>query len=99
MHDRKPEWAGLETLRKNLTIETEIRKRSVTLSGHRTSVSLETAFWTTLKNIARAEKISLNCLISEIDRTRTGNLSSAVRVYVLNRLAMQTHHLEQSPEH
>ncbi|MBT4703020.1 MAG: ribbon-helix-helix domain-containing protein [Rhodospirillaceae bacterium] len=58
-------------------------KRSVTIAGHATSVSLENAFWDRLKEIAAARDLSLNQLITEIDRTRTGNLSGAIRVFVL----------------
>ncbi len=62
-------------------------KRSLTISGHRTSLSLEPEFWTVLKAAARAEHKSLAALVGEIDRTRGGrNLSSALRVWVLNRL-------------
>jgi predicted DNA-binding ribbon-helix-helix protein len=61
-----------------------LRKRSVTIAGHRTSLSLEEAFWRRLKAIARARRQSLNQVIAEIDEARTGNLSSAVRVFVLN---------------
>ena len=60
-----------------------IRKRSVTLAGHRTSLSLEAEFWEALKAAARAEGLSLNALIARIDAERSGNLSSAVRVYLL----------------
>lgn len=62
-------------------------KRSVTLNGHRTSVSLEEPFWMHLHNIATAQKRSVNNLISEIDEARgdTG-LSSALRLYVLHKL-------------
>ena len=63
-----------------------IRKRSVTIAGHKTSLSLEEAFWRALKEIASADGISLNALIEKIDRGRSGNLSSAVRVFVLERL-------------
>jgi predicted DNA-binding ribbon-helix-helix protein len=62
---------------------TKLRKHSVVLSGHRTSVSLEDAFWAELKTIARTKKRSLNDLIAEVDRDRESNLSSALRVYVL----------------
>lgn len=62
-----------------------IRKRSVTLAGHRTSLSLETEFWDALKAAARADGLSLNALIERIDENRAGNLSSAVRVYLLRR--------------
>ena len=64
---------------------TGARKRSVTLAGHRTSLSLEPAFWEALKAAAREDGLSLNALIARIDRARSGNLSSAVRVYLLRR--------------
>ncbi|MCP4329366.1 MAG: ribbon-helix-helix domain-containing protein [Alphaproteobacteria bacterium] len=56
------------------------------IAGHPTSVSLEQAFWSELKDIAAARAISVATLIAEIDADRTGNLSSAIRVYVLNEL-------------
>jgi predicted DNA-binding ribbon-helix-helix protein len=62
-------------------------KRSLTISGHRTSLSLEPEFWTVLKQAAQAEHKSLAALVGEIDRGRgKRNLSSALRVWVLNRL-------------
>jgi predicted DNA-binding ribbon-helix-helix protein len=62
-------------------------KRSLTISGHRTSLSLEPEFWTVLKQAAQAEHKSLAALVGEIDRSRgERNLSSALRVWVLNRL-------------
>jgi len=61
-------------------------KRSVIVSGHQTSVSLETPFWDVLTEIATDRNISLNRLITEIDRQRDGNLSSALRMYVLKSL-------------
>ena len=63
-----------------------IRKRSVTLAGHRTSLSVEAAFWEELKAIAEAEGVSVTRLIEHIDGAREGNLSSAVRVYVLEKV-------------
>lgn len=63
-----------------------LRKRSVTLAGHRTSLSLEEAFWCELKRLAAAEGRSLNALITEIDAGRRGSLSGAVRVWVLERV-------------
>jgi predicted DNA-binding ribbon-helix-helix protein len=63
---------------------TRIRKRSVSIAGHATSVSVEDAFWTALSVIANARGVSVSALIREIDETRTGNLSSAIRVFVLN---------------
>ena len=63
-------------------------KRSVTISGHRTSISLEAPFWTELKEFACADRLSVNELVRRIDADRPaeGNLSSAIRVYVLTRL-------------
>jgi len=61
-------------------------KRSVVISGHPTSVSLEKPFWEALNQIATDRKLSINRLISEIDHGRKSNLSSALRVYVLNTL-------------
>lgn len=61
-----------------------VRKRSVLIAGHATSVSLEDAFWQALGVIATRRGLSLNRLIAEVDRARTGNLSSALRVFVLD---------------
>jgi predicted DNA-binding ribbon-helix-helix protein len=63
-----------------------IKKRSVNIAGHRTSVSIEAPFWDALRDIAAHKKTSVNELIAAIDRARDGNLSSAVRVYVLRAL-------------
>ena len=70
--------------------DAEIRKHSVILAGHSTSVSLEDIFWRELKLVAASEKRSLNNLIAEIDRKRQNNLSSALRVYVLVHLKRRT---------
>jgi predicted DNA-binding ribbon-helix-helix protein len=60
-------------------------KRSVVLAGHKTSVSLEDAFWERLKDIAKSRRMTLSDLISRIDVDREhGNLSSALRLFVLN---------------
>jgi len=67
-------------------------KRSLTIARHRTSVSLEDAFWDALALIARADGKSVAGLIGEIDRGRSGkasrqpSLSAAIRVYVLERM-------------
>lgn len=63
-----------------------LRKRSVMIAGHATSVTLETAFWDELKGIAETRGTSLNQLVAEIDSGRDGNLSSAIRVFVLGEL-------------
>ncbi len=64
---------------------TAISKHSLTIAGHRTSISLEQAFWEKLRAIASARGLSLAALIGEIDAVRgKANLSSAIRVYTLN---------------
>ncbi|MGE5147702.1 MAG: ribbon-helix-helix domain-containing protein [Candidatus Eiseniibacteriota bacterium] len=78
---------------------TDIVKRSVIVAGHRTSVSLEPEFWNALKEIAERRGLSINKLIGEIDRERSGNLSSTIRVYVLRAArAAQTPPQETAPE-
>jgi len=61
----------------------QIQKHSVTIAGHRTSVSVERAFWEILNEAARTQNKPLNHLIEEIDNERTCNLSSAIRLFVL----------------
>ena len=62
-----------------------VAKRSVVLSGHKTSVSLEDAFWKDLKKIAGARDMTASDLVAEIDAERQhGNLSSALRLFVLD---------------
>jgi predicted DNA-binding ribbon-helix-helix protein len=58
-------------------------KHSVRIAGHATSVSLETAFWQALCEIAARRHLSVNALLSQIDAERGGNLSSAIRLFVL----------------
>ncbi|MEE3626894.1 ribbon-helix-helix domain-containing protein [Nitrospirillum sp. BR 11752] len=60
-----------------------LRKRSVLIAGHPTSVTLEEPFWETLKDMAVARGLSINALVEEIDGNRDGNLSSALRVAAL----------------
>lgn len=63
----------------------DIVKRSIVVAGHKTSVSLEDAFWLALKDIAKERRQSLRGLVAEIDSGRSGgNLSSAVRLFVLD---------------
>lgn len=63
-----------------------MRKHSVLLDGHQTSVTLEDAFWDALVAIAKAKGVSINKLATEIDHARTTNLSSALRVFVLSQV-------------
>ncbi len=68
-------------------MKSTIIKRSIVLKGRKTSVSLETEFWDGLREIACAQKSKLTELTQRIDKDRKGgNLSSAIRVFVLNHL-------------
>jgi len=60
-----------------------LSKHSVLIAGHGTSVSVENIFWRGLQRIAAERGVSLNALIMEIDETREGNLSGAIRVFVM----------------
>ena len=66
----------------------EIKKRSVTIGNHRTSISIESEFWNELKKLSKHQNISLNKLILKIDNEKPkdyGNLSSYIRVWVLQK--------------
>src|SRR3954452_18723478 len=66
-------------------MKSPVVKRSIVLAGHKTSVSLEDAFWTGLKEIAGGRHMTLSDLIGAIDAQRQhGNLSSGLRLFVLN---------------
>ncbi len=59
-----------------------VRKRSVLIAGHATSLSLEQAFWDDLREVARRRGTSLAAIIAGVDAERRGNLSSALRLFV-----------------
>ncbi|HEX9489678.1 MAG TPA: ribbon-helix-helix domain-containing protein [Stellaceae bacterium] len=61
-----------------------LRKRSVMIAGHATSLSLEEAFWEELRTLARRRGTSITALIATVDAERQGNLSSALRLFVLD---------------
>jgi predicted DNA-binding ribbon-helix-helix protein len=61
-----------------------VAKRSIVAAGHKTSVSLEDAFWNGLKEIVRGRNITLSEPVAAIDSERQGNLSSAIRLFVLD---------------
>jgi predicted DNA-binding ribbon-helix-helix protein len=66
-------------------------KRSIVIAGHKTSVSLEDAFWEALKEIAASRIKTLSDLVAEIDTGRPhGNLSSAIRLFVLDHYRAKT---------
>ena len=66
-----------------------VTKRSVVIAGRKTSISLEDEFWNGLKAIARHHQRTLSSVVGEIDQKRSGNLSSAIRVYVFGNLCTQ----------
>jgi len=65
-------------------MESPVTKRSVTFAGRKTSISLEDAFWRALNEIASTHRLKRTELLASIDSARTGNLSSAIRLFVLN---------------
>jgi len=71
-------------------MKSPVVKRSIVIAGHKTSVSLEDAFWTSLKTIAGDRDITLSDLVASIDTDRrAGNLSSAIRLFVLDHYRAQ----------
>jgi predicted DNA-binding ribbon-helix-helix protein len=75
-------------------MKSQVTKRSIVIAGHKTSVSLEDAFWTGLKEVALGRDKTLSDLVAEIDTGRAhGNLSSAIRLFVLD------HYREQASGH
>ncbi|MGH1398428.1 MAG: ribbon-helix-helix domain-containing protein [Alphaproteobacteria bacterium] len=66
-----------------------MKKRSINIHGHQTSITLEDEFWSALKSCAEAESLSLNKLVAKIDDARDEgqNLSSAIRIYILKKLS------------
>src|SRR5262245_32098288 len=68
-------------------MKSAIVKRSIVIDGHKTSVSLEDAFWSSLKNIARTEGVPVSKVVTDIDKTRErGNLSCAIRLFILEQV-------------
>jgi predicted DNA-binding ribbon-helix-helix protein len=66
-------------------MKSPVVKRSIVIAGHKTSVSLEDAFWKSLKEIATARDMTLSDVVAAIDSERQhGNLSSAIRLFVLD---------------
>lgn len=68
-------------------MKSSIVKRSVVIQGHKTSVSLEQPFWDTFRDIAEAERVTTSALLRKVDAERRhSNLSSAIRVFVLQHM-------------
>jgi predicted DNA-binding ribbon-helix-helix protein len=71
-------------------MKSPVVKRSIVIAGHKTSVSLEDAFWKALKDIAGGRMITMSDLVASIDTDRRlGNLSSAIRLFVLDHYRAQ----------
>ena len=66
-----------------------MQKRSLTIHGHRTSISMEEPFWVALNDIAKARQQSVASLVQMIDKERVGGLSSAIRMFILAELRHQ----------
>jgi predicted DNA-binding ribbon-helix-helix protein len=65
----------------------KVVKHSLTIAGHRTSISLESVFWERLRELAAKRELSLAAIVTQIDAGRgEANLSSAIRVFVLNSM-------------
>ena len=72
-------------------MKSPVVKRSIVIAGHKTSVSLEDAFWKSLKDIAGIRRVTLSDLVAAIDSERRhGNLSSAIRLFVLDHYRSQS---------
>lgn len=68
-------------------MKSSIQRHSIIIDEHKTTVSLENAFWCDLKEIAHAQEATLSELVAKIDQTREqGSLSSAIRLYVLEHI-------------
>ena len=87
-------------------MKSPVVKRSIVVAGHKTSVSLEEAFWNGMKEISALRNITLSELVGEIDGNRQqGNLSSAIRLFVLEHFrsragaAPPPPQTESSPHH
>jgi predicted DNA-binding ribbon-helix-helix protein len=73
-------------MKSSVVTKSPVAKRSIVVAGHKTSVSLEDAFWSGLKEIAEDRDVTLSDLVAGIDADRKhGNLSSAIRLFVLGR--------------
>ena len=81
-------------------MKSSVVKRSIVINGHKTSVSLEDAFWTDLKKIAHAQQVTLSELVTKIDGTREqNNLSSAIRLFVLHHFRNEDKRMDVAKAH
>jgi predicted DNA-binding ribbon-helix-helix protein len=70
-------------------------KRSIVINGQKSSISLEEPFWSTLKDIAHERRVTLSHLVASIDTNRQSNLSSSIRLFVLEYYKDRVAQLEQ----
>jgi predicted DNA-binding ribbon-helix-helix protein len=90
---QEPEGAGFDK-----APSVRVVKHSIVIAGHRTSVSLEDAFWRALKEIAAKDGVSLAALVAKVDAGRAeANLSSALRVFVLERAVATAKEKQEAP--
>lgn len=81
-------------------MKSSVVKRSIVIGGHKTSVSLEDPFWDELKKIAHARRVTLSELVANIDGGRKqGNLSSAIRQFVLEHFQNEKKRVDQMHTH
>ena len=79
-------------------MKSPVVKRSIVVAGHKTSVSLEEAFWNGMKEISTARGMTLSELVAEINSGRRhGNLSSAIRLFVLDYFRSRSGPVEKLP--
>jgi predicted DNA-binding ribbon-helix-helix protein len=77
---------GAAAIREEAAMNSSVKKRSIVIGSHKTSISLEDRFWACLRQIARERATTVSKLIGILDAERNdGNLSSTIRVFVLNR--------------
>ncbi len=78
-------------------MKSPVVKRSIVIAGHKTSVSLEDAFWSALKEIAITRRMTLSDLVGSIDSDRQhGNLSSAIRLFVLDHYQCRINNVSET---
>jgi predicted DNA-binding ribbon-helix-helix protein len=84
---------------RGVIVKSLVVKRSIVVAGHKTSVTLEDAFWNGLKEIASGRNITLSDLVTAVDsERRQGNLSSAIRLFVLDFYRNQLAHIKDGAE-
>jgi predicted DNA-binding ribbon-helix-helix protein len=81
-------------------VKSPVVKRSVVVDGHKTSVSLEEAFWNGMKTVAAERSLTISELVRQIDAGRKhGNLSSAIRLFVLGHYRSRAAAVVDQPKH